>query len=350
MVVSKNGYLSLAEMTENAEYILGYLLSKGWTRNAICGLLGNMQTESTINPGIWQSLNSYDSTPYVTVNGQGYGLVQWTPFNKYTVWARDNGYDYADIDAQLERIIYETVNNLQWFGGYSDTMTFQQFTQSTETPEYLAEVFIKTYEHPGDPDQPIRGTQARYWWDNLSGTGTIEPGSGNENDICFIFPTETHNVTSGFEPPDRPDHYGVDFADGVVHDIVASAAGTVTRSDVSDSYGEVVYILHTINGQEYETVYAHMSTGSRTVSLGDTVTQGQKLGVMGSTGDSTGLHLHFELYKGRWTADHINAIDPMTLLGKGGCGNPTQPGNPQTTINHKIISMLLSDTLNGWKW
>jgi hypothetical protein len=349
MVVSKNNYLTMSEMTENAEYILGYLLNQGWTRNAVCGLLGNLQTESNINPGIWQGLDSYDDNPYITVQGQGYGLVQWTPFNKYTVWARDNGLDYKSIDSQLKRIMYEVSNNLQWFGGYSSTMTFQQFTQSTETPEYLAEVFIKTYEHPADPDQPIRGTQARYWWDNLSGNGTVTPS--DPNDICFIFPTTTQNVTSGFEPPDRPDHYGVDFADGQVHDIMASASGTVTRSDVSDSYGEVVYILHNINGQEYETVYAHMVTGSRTVSLGDAVTQGQKLGVMGSTGDSTGLHLHFEMYKGRWTADHVNAIDPMTLLGKGGCGNPTNPSEPPTTtLNHKIISMLLTDTLNGWKW
>jgi murein DD-endopeptidase MepM/ murein hydrolase activator NlpD len=80
----------------------------------------------------------------------------------------------------------------------------------------------------------------------------------------------------------------VDFADGNAYDIWASADGTVTRSEVSDSYGEVVYILHNINGQDYETVYAHMATGSRTVALGDTVTQGQKLGVMGSTGDSPG--------------------------------------------------------------
>jgi murein DD-endopeptidase MepM/ murein hydrolase activator NlpD len=167
----------------------------------------------------------------------------------------------------------------------------------------------------------------------------------------FMFPTETHNVTSGFETPERPDHYGVDFADGQVHDIVASADGTVTRSDVSDSYGEVVYILHNINGQDYETVYAHMATGSRTVSLGDTVTQGQKLGVMGSTGDSTGLHLHFEMYRGRWTADHANAIDPMTMLGIPTPADPSSSTkSPQQIQNNKIVSMLMTDTLNGWKW
>jgi hypothetical protein len=176
MTVSKNAFLNLAEKTENAEEILGYLLSKNWTRNAVCGLLGNLETESTINPGIWQGLNSYASTPYDTVAGAGYGLVQWTPFNKYTIWARDKGLDYTALDSQLQRILFEVDQNLQWFGGYSATMSFAEFTRSTETPEYLAEVFLKTYEHPAEQTQPARGTQARYWWDNLSGTGTITPG------------------------------------------------------------------------------------------------------------------------------------------------------------------------------
>lgn len=164
MVVSKNGYLNTAERTENAEYILGYLLSKGWTRNAICGMLGNMESESTINPGIWESL-----TPF----WRGYGLVQWTPYTKFKDWADQRSLDYTDINAQLMRIEYEVENNLQWFGGYSSTMTFAQFTHSTASPEYLANVFIKTYEHPANSNQPIRGTQARYWWDNLSDSGGV---------------------------------------------------------------------------------------------------------------------------------------------------------------------------------
>lgn len=186
MTISANRFLTLEEMTINAEYIMGQLLGRGWTRNAISGLLGNLQTESSINPGIWQSLESYDHDPYSTVAGAGYGLVQWTPFNKYTIWARDNGFDYKEMDAQLSRINYEVDNNLQWFGGYSDEMTFLEFTQSLDTPEYLAEVFIKTYEHPADPDQPIRGTQARYWYDNLSGIITAPPTVTN-NEIFHLW-------------------------------------------------------------------------------------------------------------------------------------------------------------------
>ena len=66
MTISENRYLSVEEMTLNAQWILNYFTDKGWTKNAICGMLGNMQTESTNNPGIWQDLNEGD-----TVNGFG---------------------------------------------------------------------------------------------------------------------------------------------------------------------------------------------------------------------------------------------------------------------------------------
>ena len=105
-------------------------------------------------------------------------------------------------------------------------------------------------------------------------------------------------------------HYGVDIAKGGTVPIVAAASGVVYVSHYSSSYGNVVYILHNIDGQIYTTVYAHMS--SRLVSEGQTVEKGQQIGIMGSTGDSTGQHLHFELYKGRW--QYHSAINPMGIV------------------------------------
>lgn len=136
-------------------------------------MLGNMQTESSINPGIWQSLISYDHDPYSTVSGHGYGLVQWTPFNKYTIWARDSGLTYSDINAQLQRIEFEIANGLQWISTSDYPLSFQEFKVSTDTPEYLAQAFLRNYERPADQTQPNRSTQAKYWWDNLSGSGII---------------------------------------------------------------------------------------------------------------------------------------------------------------------------------
>ncbi len=67
-------------------------------------------------------------------------------------------------------------------------------------------------------------------------------------------------------------------------------------------------IAHSINGQTYTTVYAHLS--SRSVGDGAVVSKGQQIGLMGNTGDSYGQHLHFELHRGPWNAAKSNAINP----------------------------------------
>lgn len=104
-------------------------------------------------------------------------------------------------------------------------------------------------------------------------------------------------------------HYGVDIAQSGTVPIVAAADGVVIRSYYSSSYGNCVMISHSINGQTYTTVYAHMS--SRSVSDGAVVSKGQLIGYMGNTGDSYGQHLHFELHRGPWNVAKSNAINPV---------------------------------------
>jgi hypothetical protein len=116
-----------------------------------------MQTESTINPGIWQSLNSGNMSG-------GFGLVQWTPATKYIDWANANGLPYSNMDSELQRILYEVKNNVQWI---NSSMTFYQFTRSTDTAYNLGMKFLSSYERPLNPNQPIRGTQATNWYNTL---------------------------------------------------------------------------------------------------------------------------------------------------------------------------------------
>lgn len=163
--------LTLDEMTTNGNFILNYLTPKGWTRNAICGMLGNMQTESSINPARWQSDD-------VGNMSGGVGLVQWTPATKYIDWANSMSYVWQTMESNLERILYEVANGLQWIQTSDYPLSFTEFTQSTETPEYLAQAFIRNYERPADQNQPARSTQARYWWDNLTG----DNGGGGGSD------------------------------------------------------------------------------------------------------------------------------------------------------------------------
>lgn len=165
--VTGNRYLTTAEMKTNALYIWDYLGSRGWTRNAVAGMLGNMQTESTINPGIWQGLN-------VNV-GPAFGLVQWDPYTKYTEWCEDNGLEPSHMDSALKRIEYELENGLQYYKTDAYPLTFKEFKVSTKSANYLAMAFLANYERPADPDQPTRGTQAEYWYEVLAGH---TPGSG----------------------------------------------------------------------------------------------------------------------------------------------------------------------------
>ena len=94
-------------------------------------------------------------------------------------------------------------------------------------------------------------------------------------------------------------HQGLDFVPGAGTPIQSVADGVVTKVDgPSGALGNNVWIEHTIDGKKVTSVYAHMQTGSVAVSEGETVSVGQNVGKVGSTGNSTGAHLHFEIIIG----------------------------------------------------
>jgi Peptidase family M23 len=112
-------------------------------------------------------------------------------------------------------------------------------------------------------------------------------------------------------------HYGIDLAHTGKVPIHAVADGYVSLSYLSESYGECIRVVHYIGGVTYESLYAHMRTGSRRFHNGDKVKQGDVLGYMGDTGYSYGQHLHFELHKGLWNYEKSNAVDPVNYLDGG---------------------------------
>jgi surface antigen len=135
-VTTKADALTRSEMEGNAKYIWNYLGSKGWSLNAVAGMLGNMQYESTINPGRHQ-VGSGE-------NG-GFGLVQWTPKKKLVEWLTNNGYPEDDMDGQLERILWEKENNEQ-YAKNKYKYTFDTFSTSLDNPYTLACAFAFDYE------------------------------------------------------------------------------------------------------------------------------------------------------------------------------------------------------------
>lgn len=105
-------------------------------------------------------------------------------------------------------------------------------------------------------------------------------------------------------------HMGIDIAADLNTPIYAVDGGVVSKSYYSDTYGHVVFIKHQ---NDYETVYAHLH--KRKVKEGDRVRQGTLIGKMGNTGDSSGVHLHFEVHQDEWTYSKENVIDPDRALG-----------------------------------
>lgn len=107
---------------------------------------------------------------------------------------------------------------------------------------------------------------------------------------------------------DRRLHAGIDIGSGSGAGIIAAAAGTVLLSYYSASYGNLTVIDHgVINGRQITTAYAHQS--QRVVAEGQRVAAGELIGRVGSTGNSTGPHLHFEVREEGEPVDPLKYVD-----------------------------------------
>ncbi len=151
----------------------------------------------------------------------------------------------------------------------------------------------------GDPVEWIRPQVAR----GRSGTSSLAGAScdGPIGTGGFIWPANNH-FTSGYDFSST--HLGIDIAAGLGDPIYASDSGVVVTAGWNSSgYGNVIMIDH---GNGYSTVYGHLSQIN--VSLCQGVTQGQVIGLAGSTGNSTGTHLHFEV---RLNGGYVN---PWSVL------------------------------------
>lgn len=143
-----------------------YFKAKGWTANAVSGILGNSYYESTVNPNRWEG-----DIPFAQpVASRGYGLVQWTPWTKIIDWLTEKGY-YPDVSkfgfGECERIQWEMENNQQWIATTTYPESFRDFSVSTKDPYTLAIEFLANYERPADPNQPQRGDKAREIYDYI---------------------------------------------------------------------------------------------------------------------------------------------------------------------------------------
>lgn len=196
-----NQYGALTQDEIYANAILTYyeLVNLGFSQAAAAGVMGNIEHEGQFNPAQWEGTAVVDvwNQP-----GKGYGMMQYTPPNKYKVFADHKGIDVSDADAngpcQIQWIddssYYNPVSqeyNTSQFNGSSQQMignphygiTYSQFKQLSD-PADAANVWMRSWERPGDPDatQAARQASAQYWYNEIlnnfpSNPGVIVPAS-----------------------------------------------------------------------------------------------------------------------------------------------------------------------------
>ncbi len=164
--------LTSVQMNRNVDYFYSVCVDRypDWTANAIAAMLGNIRYEGVLNPSQWQyGLGKSE-------NG-GYGLCQWTPATKLLNWLPTVSGNRYDIAYQVERIKYEADNGGQWIQTSAYPISFNSFLASTQSAEYLAEVWLYNYERPADPAATValRRRQAGIYLDYLGGVSPTPP-------------------------------------------------------------------------------------------------------------------------------------------------------------------------------
>lgn len=322
-----NNWLTNEQMQHNALYIYASFLSKGWHIATIAGVLGNLEHESTINSGTWEQLDDnypcYVSYPWNANSPAGAGLVGWTPAcDRLVPWSQTAGVHWSDLDFQLDELDHEFTYNLDgnnsavWFGAATQGMTAYEFkTNARNMNAYdLAVAFLGGYERPYDPQNSVRGAAGEKWYlyllENGDNAGMILPAFPTvpEATITSQYGWRTHPISGDYEF-----HYGLDIAYGGNPPIFAVMSGTVIVADYHSARGYYVVIKHA-HDDKYS-LYQHLD--DYYVAVSDTVSRGQTIGTMGTTGDSTGDHLHIEImtaYPPVYNPDTGDTIDPELYL------------------------------------
>ena len=166
------GTLTQEEKEHNASLAMSILRRNRFTIYSAAGVVGNMWAESQMNPGQWQS-----GIPY----GWGYGLVQWSPWYDYWPWPADSTDWLNNGPRQMERLIYERDNHLEFW--HHTEITGWNWTRycniapgpgvpANDAINMAAEIFVYKYLGPTDPSGSLANRQyhARYVYQHCPGT------------------------------------------------------------------------------------------------------------------------------------------------------------------------------------
>lgn len=316
-----------ADNASRAKYIFNYFSKLGFTKEGIAAILGNWQIESGINPKsaegaflnppVGATATSWDDDNWLNMSGidiygnntmiihRGLGLGQFTDTkdgsNRNTLvrmYAKERHKKWYDMDLQLD------------FMTQADAPAYRMYLNRVGKSEVAKDVagltnyFLIYWE--GNPNNKLadRIQAANYWFNYFSNP---------VNQSSYRLPLTVINLSSPFGWRNfggvSEFHRGLDFAASMGTPIYAISDGVVLKAEYHYSWGNYVHIKHP-DGRS--SLYAHQS--QLLVHAGQEVHQGDKIGLVGSTGNSTGAHLHLEISKSTSLAQG-DLIDPASVLG-----------------------------------
>ncbi|EMG1548411.1 peptidoglycan DD-metalloendopeptidase family protein [Enterococcus faecalis] len=289
------------EKEKNAWAVWQFLKSKGYSEQAAAGILGNMDQESGIMPDIDEG-----------GGGPGYGLVQWTSpiagesgrayVQRLLGQAGISG-DYRNITTQLKLLDWH-MHNGQYIPSAAYPYSVAQFKALTDIGTATM-AFEANFERPA-VTHPERIPMAQYWYELLH---NLKPGTNkwvNPVRSSYTITQEWDEIGWGTNVI----HGGIDIASmpaGSMPPVYVARSGTVETVTYDGTGGNYVVINH---DDGYWSYYGHLD--SVDLSVGDKVTTNSRVGIMGATGLASGVHLHFEVWKGaQW--QRINPRDVINF-------------------------------------
>ena len=218
----------------------------------------------------------------------------------------------------------------EFIGIYSHVVDFQREIRKNDSFEVF---YSHEYDYDGEPahNRPellylslsVQGKALRLWRHEDPQTGIIdyfdEEGKSTKR-LLMRTPIDGARLSSKFGMRKHPIlgysrmHRGLDFAAPTGTPIYASGDGVVTRIGNNKGYGKMIELRH---ASGYETLYAHLSRYAKGIKKGSKVEQGETIGYVGSTGLSTGPHLHYEVHLRGESLNPLNLDIPLGRILKG---------------------------------